>query len=60
MWDQIVLALLHNVSSPSLHRSVKPAILSCFGDIALALQAGFEKYLGHVMTMLQHASDASK
>mmetsp|Transcript_14784 Transcript_14784/g.31758 ORF Transcript_14784/g.31758 Transcript_14784/m.31758 type:complete len:862 (-) Transcript_14784:329-2914(-) len=60
MWDQIVLALLHNVSSPTLHRSVKPAILSCFGDIALALQGGFEKYLAHVMTMLQHASDASK
>eukprot|EP00959_Pyramimonas_sp_CCMP1952_P151101 3162364-Pyramimonas_sp.AAC.1 len=42
MWDQIVLALLNNVSSATLHRSVKPAILSCFGDIALSLQGQFE------------------
>mmetsp|Transcript_25568 Transcript_25568/g.35285 ORF Transcript_25568/g.35285 Transcript_25568/m.35285 type:complete len:852 (+) Transcript_25568:355-2910(+) len=59
MWDQIVWTLLENLGSDALHRSVKPAILSAFGDIALALGATFESYLQLVMTMLQHASKVS-
>lgn len=44
-WNQIVWTLLESVGSDQLHRSVKPAILSCFGDIALTLDLGFKNYL---------------
>lgn len=52
-WIQI---LFNNLSSATLSRSVKPPILSSFGDIALALGSGFEPYLPATMTVLAQAS----
>ncbi|CAM8920198.1 unnamed protein product [Rhodiola kirilowii] len=54
--DGIMTLLLKDLSSGELHRSVKPPIFSCFGDIALAIGADFEKYLPYAISMLQTAS----
>ncbi|BGP19924.1 hypothetical protein JCM10213_002282 [Rhodosporidiobolus nylandii] len=47
--------LLAALQSPVLHRSVKPPILSCFGDIALAVGPAFEPYLETTMGVLSQA-----
>ncbi|XP_057526597.1 importin subunit beta-1-like [Amaranthus tricolor] len=57
--DGIMTQLLKDLSSNQLHRSVKPPIFSCFGDIALAIGENFEKYLVYAMPMLQSAADLS-
>ena len=57
--DALMQTLLTNLQSPDVHRSIKPQILSAFGDIALAIGDGFEKYLQHVVGMLQSAMGLS-
>ncbi|KAK1326977.1 Transportin-1 [Acorus calamus] len=57
--DGIMTQLLKDLSSSQLHRSVKPPIFSCFGDIALAIGGNFEKYLMYAMPMLQSAAELS-
>lgn len=57
--DGIMTQLLKDLSSNQLHRSVKPPIFSCFGDMALAIGENFEKYLMYAMPMLQSAADLS-
>ncbi|KAG4304322.1 hypothetical protein PORY_002297 [Pneumocystis oryctolagi] len=54
--DSFMTHLLQNLQSSILHPNVKPVILSCFGDIALAIGSGFIKYLEVVMQLLQQAS----
>lgn len=57
--DGIMTQLLKDLSSNELHRSVKPPIFSCFGDIALAIGDQFDKYLKYAMPMLQGAAEVS-
>jgi len=54
--DDLVTLLLRNLQNPKLNKDVKPPILTCFGDIALAIGGYFEKYLSIVIAMLQQAS----
>jgi importin subunit beta-1 len=55
--DSFMQLLIADLQSPVLHRNVKPAILSCFGDISLAISGKFEAYLQLVMTVLQQAGE---
>jgi importin subunit beta-1 len=54
--DEIVRCLLENLQNPALNRQVKPAVLSCFGDIALAISGNFVKYLPSALQMLEQAA----
>jgi importin subunit beta-1 len=54
--DAIMLQLMRNLVDQHLHRTVKPPILTTFGDIALAVGADFKSYLEHALTMLHNAS----
>ncbi|XP_052176127.1 LOW QUALITY PROTEIN: importin subunit beta-1 [Diospyros lotus] len=55
--DGIMTHLLKDLSSGELHRSVKPPIFSCFGDVALAIGEHFEKYLPYAIPMMQGAAE---
>ncbi|XP_065163099.1 importin subunit beta-1 isoform X2 [Atheta coriaria] len=56
--DEIMHLLLENLSDNSVHRSVKPQILSVFGDIVLSIGPEFKKYLDVVLSTLAQASQA--
>ncbi|KAN0079953.1 Armadillo-type fold [Tylopilus felleus] len=47
--------LLENLQSDVLNRNVKISILSCFGDIALAIGVTFEPYVDTTMGVLRQA-----
>ncbi|PSC75516.1 importin subunit beta-1-like [Micractinium conductrix] len=57
--NAIMQTLLTNLQSSEVHRNIKPQILSAFGDIALAIGDRYEKYLQHVISMLQSAMQLS-
>ncbi|PIA18762.1 ARM repeat-containing protein [Coemansia reversa NRRL 1564] len=57
--DQFMTILLQNLEATVLHRDVKPSILSCFGDIALAIGGRFETYLDVVFRVLISACNLS-
>jgi len=54
--DEIVRCLLEDLQNPTLNRQVKPSVLSCFGDIALAVGGNFVKYLQPTFQMLEQAA----
>jgi len=53
--DAIVRVLLDDVRNVELDRSVKPAILSCFGDIAMSILGDFTRYTDYVFQILEQA-----
>mmetsp|Transcript_29930 Transcript_29930/g.80044 ORF Transcript_29930/g.80044 Transcript_29930/m.80044 type:complete len:868 (+) Transcript_29930:124-2727(+) len=54
--DTILETLYGNIVNGAVDRKIKAAIMSCFGDIALAIAGDFEKYLQPVVRMLQQAA----
>ncbi|KAL3621509.1 hypothetical protein CASFOL_036421 [Castilleja foliolosa] len=56
--EAVMPLLLKCLSSDELHRSVKPLIFACFGDIAIAIGEHFEKHLSSALAMMQSASEA--
>nr|CAH7741023.1 unnamed protein product [Callosobruchus chinensis] len=56
--DEIMTLLLENLGDQSVHRSVKPQILTAFGDMVLSIGPEFKKYLDVVMQTLAQASQA--
>ena len=57
--DRIMQVLLQTLSDPTVDRTIKPQILSSFGDIALSVNNKFETYLSHVLPMLKGAQHLS-
>lgn len=53
--DAFMRVLLENLQSDVLNRNVKIHILSCFGDIALAIGSAFGPYLNTTMDVLHQA-----
>eukprot|EP00180_Rhodochaete_pulchella_P000858 Plantae.Rhodophyta-Rhodochaete_pulchella.ctg16944.p1 GENE.Plantae.Rhodophyta-Rhodochaete_pulchella.ctg16944~~Plantae.Rhodophyta-Rhodochaete_pulchella.ctg16944.p1 ORF type:complete len:283 (+),score=49.57 Plantae.Rhodophyta-Rhodochaete_pulchella.ctg16944:120-851(+) len=56
---RIVALLMSALTSEELDKSIKPAIFSCFGDLAMAIGGEFEQFLAPVMTYLQQAAQSS-
>ncbi|KAI9921613.1 hypothetical protein PsorP6_002183 [Peronosclerospora sorghi] len=56
--DEIVAALIEILKNPLLNRSVKPPVLSCFGDIALAIESEYERYAVSSLQMILQAAGA--
>jgi importin subunit beta-1 len=54
--DTVVGILLSNLKNPLLHQDARAPHIGCFGDIALAIEGHFDKYLQTVMTMLAAAA----
>ena len=55
LWMNL-LVLIDEKQSTTFSKQVKPAALQCFGDIAQAIGAQFEKYLATVVMVLEQAS----
>eukprot|EP00529_Nitzschia_sp_RCC80_P000240 CAMPEP_0113495280 /NCGR_PEP_ID=MMETSP0014_2-20120614/29532_1 /TAXON_ID=2857 /ORGANISM="Nitzschia sp." /LENGTH=864 /DNA_ID=CAMNT_0000389181 /DNA_START=9 /DNA_END=2603 /DNA_ORIENTATION=- /assembly_acc=CAM_ASM_000159 len=55
--DGIMHAMVEDLKDSSIHRSVKPPVLSAFGDIAMAIGAAYQPYLQFSMLMLMQASN---
>lgn len=49
--------LFQTLQSTTLNRNVKISVLSCFGDIALAIGAGFVPYLDGTVNVLKQAGE---
>ncbi|KAJ3228362.1 karyopherin beta [Clydaea vesicula] len=57
--DNLMHALVLTLQSEAVLPEIKPIIISCFGDIALAIGGNFENYLGGCMSILNQAAKSS-
>lgn len=57
--DELVNIILANLGSPAVHRDIKPELLTVLGDMALAIEGDFAKYLEAVLAILLQAMGMS-
>ena len=57
--DGIMEAMFNIIRDGSVHRDVKPAVISCFGDMAMAVGAAYQPYMQLTMMLLMQASQQS-
>jgi importin subunit beta-1 len=57
--DEVMKALLENLSQRMIDRALKPHIISAFADIALSLKGLFDRYNAAVMNMLHQAAQTT-
>jgi importin subunit beta-1 len=57
--DPIMMSLLTDLASNELSATVKPGIISAFGDMAMSLGPSFARFLSHVLPMLAGAAQHS-
>lgn len=53
--DEVMSILVTNLGREDVHRTIKPQILSSFGDIALVVGEKFDKYVDAVLRVLKQA-----
>ncbi|VDM39749.1 unnamed protein product [Toxocara canis] len=58
--DEFMALLFQIVQSDKVDTTVKPAVLSCFGDVALAIGPSFSRYYEYVMSILLMAVSSAK
>lgn len=56
--DEIMGALTDCLKDGNAHRDIKPVVISCFGDIAMAICAAYEPYLQISTMLLMQAASA--
>jgi importin subunit beta-1 len=54
--DGIMSALFACIRNENVHRDVKPIVISCFGDVAMAIAAAYDPYLPISAMLLMQAS----
>lgn len=57
--EQIIYLLREALRSPVLNRAAKPPILSCLGDVAMAVKGHFDNFLNPVMECMKQAAQSS-
>ena len=57
--DRIMHILIRSLDDPEVPKAVKPSILGSFGDIAIAIEDNFVKYVGAAAPPLQAAAEMS-
>jgi len=54
--DDIMRTLMECLKDDSVHREVKPIVVSCFGKIAMVIGGAYEPYLQHSIMLLTQAA----
>ncbi len=58
--DDIMKYLLELLKSSELNKSVKPHVISCFADVALAIEGDFERYTPVILNVLKSAGERTE
>lgn len=57
--DELMTVLSNVLRDSTANREIKPTVISCFGDIAMAINAAFEPYLQMTCLLLMQAAQTT-